>query len=601
MTACGSGSTRNLGSLDPGDSGGTPAPPPPPPLPDPEEPPPVTEVSITGSATFDRVPFNATAGEGLDYSAAAVRKAPARGITVNLIRVADNVNLMGTTTDAQGRYTFESTDTITITPNTQYKIQMMARMVKRGAAPRWDFRVCDNTIMQTVSNPTGPPCADDPDGSGNAMYTYEEEFNSGTAPTLVKSVSAVSGWNGAAYGAARPAAPFAALDVIYDAHQLVLSAEPTAVLPQLKVFWSAANTTTFVDDLDNAADRAAFYQGAIGVTYYENNRFSNGNNIFKGIYVLGDENVDTDEFDRAIIARAFGSYYLETFGKDDSIQGLTDDPTVSHLDARVAFSEGFADAFAGMLYGPDVRDSYDPAQGTDDAYDLEGGVLPTVAADLGWFNEGTVAATIYDLFDTANDADDTVTLGFAPIHAAIKRLDASVVLNTIYSFSQAVRTGADATVAANIVTLLAGRRITALDEMGTGEIHAGGSTTSLPLYTALVPGVATNICTTESADFPPDGVYNELGARRLLYVVSPQTGTLTVTTVGAAGGGNPAAVDTGVEVFWDHTLFDLDDDGGAGSATVTVSAIGRTYIAEVYHLDAGGGTRCMNVTATFNN
>src|SRR5687767_956257 len=89
---CGSGSSRHISGNPPPGGGspppGNPNPPPgfpppgPGPAPPPPPPPPITEVAVSGTVTFDRVPFGAP-GTGLDYASTA--QAPVREVTVEAI------------------------------------------------------------------------------------------------------------------------------------------------------------------------------------------------------------------------------------------------------------------------------------------------------------------------------------------------------------------------------------------------------------------------------------------------------------------------------------------------------------------------------------
>ena len=79
-----------------------------------------------------------------------------------------------------------------------------------------------------------------------------------------------------------------------------------------------------------------------------------------GIYILGDFTAlggDTDEFDQSVIAHEFGHYVEDRFGRSDSIGG-DHGGSATLLDLRVAFGEGWGNAFSGMVLGdPIYRDS----------------------------------------------------------------------------------------------------------------------------------------------------------------------------------------------------------------------------------------------------
>ena len=140
-------------------------------------------------------------------------RVPARGVTVELLQ--NGAVTASTTTDATGNYSFGN-----VGANTDVALRVRAEMLRVGA-PSWDFRVVDNV-------------------NGDALYTLAGAvFNTGTA-NITRNLHAASGWTGAAYTATRSAAPFAILDVAYDAVQLVLTAAPSTAFPALRFHWSTA-------------------------------------------------------------------------------------------------------------------------------------------------------------------------------------------------------------------------------------------------------------------------------------------------------------------------------------------------------------------------
>src|SRR5690606_27529101 len=106
--------------------------------------------------------------------------------------------------------------------------------------------------------------------------------------------------------------------------------------PPLELRWSPKNKTAYGD--------ASL--GEIGTTYYGGD----------AIYILGDENNDTDEYDRHVILHEWGHYVEMAFSRSDSIGG--DHGYSDKLDMRVALSEGFANAFSAMMLDdPSYRDT----------------------------------------------------------------------------------------------------------------------------------------------------------------------------------------------------------------------------------------------------
>ena len=74
--------------------------------------------------------------------------------------------------------------------------------------------------------------------------------------------------------------------------------------------------------------------------------------------MLGKENVDTDEYDASVIAHEWGHYYQSAFSRDDSPGGAHSGG--DRLDRRVAFSEGWGNAWSGIAL---ARSNYTDSSG----------------------------------------------------------------------------------------------------------------------------------------------------------------------------------------------------------------------------------------------
>src|SRR5690606_9255334 len=221
---------------------------------------------------------------------------------------------------------------------------------------------------------------------------------------------ASSGWSGTRYTGTRVTAPFAIVDTAYSVKQLVLGAEPAAEFPALNLYWSPDNRPSI---------SFCPADGNIGTSIYLSDPTGQavdncGRRLAEGIYILGDYangNGDTDEFDAHVIAHEFGHYFEDRFSRSDSIGGehrLSD-----RLDLRVAFGEGWGNAFGAMsLNDPKYRDSSGGIR-QDGGFNLETGGL---GEPQGWFSESSVGKILWDIFDTTNESGDTLTLGFAPIY-----------------------------------------------------------------------------------------------------------------------------------------------------------------------------------------
>jgi hypothetical protein len=336
--------------------------------------------TISGTVTYDFVPAvydPRTASGGLDFAHSELR--PVREAVVE-IRQCGNV-LSTTSTDAAGHYT------ATFVPGAigDVGVYVLARIAS-------------------------PPLVVQDNWSG-ATWAVAQPITS-SSPTL--DVHATHGWTGSGYGPSRIAAPFAILDTVYTASRRLLDL-PRAVAFQnapLALNWSPLNTPD-----------------AIGTTFYDSR--------VRQIFLLGAEGIDTDEFDREVIAHEWGHYFEDSFSRSDSPggqHGLGDE-----LDPRLAFGEGFASAFAAMLLEqPTYADTYWGYSSMDAfGWDVESRPVPTDDRAPSTFSELSVVRAMWDLYDSGTNepATDDAALGLAPIFDALVGPERSTrALTTMASF-----------------------------------------------------------------------------------------------------------------------------------------------------------------------
>jgi hypothetical protein len=517
-----------------------------------------TGVTVSGQITFDKVPFTALAAGGLDFAAAAA--APARGVTVEAIGSASGAVLATTSSDASGQYT------LNVAANTSLFVRARAQMLRAGA-PAWNFSVRDNT-------------------AGDALYVLDGAvFNTGSAATT-RNLNAPSGWGGTSYTGTRAAAPFAILDAVYQAYTLVLTANASTVFPTLQLEWSTRN----VPAGDGSA--TALASGQIATTFFTTATNPNPARI----YVLGSADSDTDEFDAAVIAHEWGHYYQDSFSRDDSLGG-------SHsindkLDPRVAFSEGWGNAFSGMARNdPVYRDSFGAGQHQDFSINVANA---SSGGTHGWFSEASVQNILWDVF-AANPVDvGSVNLGFAPIHAAmIGPVRSNTAFTTLFPLLVALR-NANPAQAAAIGQLATSQNITVpVDDYGSTETNSGGDPRNLPPFKVLVPGVSQNVCSTTASG---GGTFNRLGNRKFLRF--DVTGTRTATVVASNG---PTGSDPDLVLYAAGIQRARAETPASGSETLVASSLtAGNYVMEVYeysNISRGGtprGDTCFDVTLTLN-
>lgn len=451
-------------------------------------PPTATNVVVSGTVTFDLVPtIPGAPGGGLDY--ASTRASPARGVTVEFVEGATATAT--TATDDNGDYS------LTLPANRSGFLRVKAEMVRNGS-PSWDITVLDNT-------------------SGDALYSLDgTPFDTGSADS-VHDLHAASGWTGAGYGGARSAAPFAILDAVYDGVALVLGVEPMAAFPPLTLHWSPDNVpSTGSVDLTT---------GEIGSSFFLPPTTS--------IYLLGAEDSDTDEYDRHVILHEWGHYFEHAFSRTDSFGGPHTRGDL--LDMRVAFGEGWGNAFSGLATGESVyRDVMGPRQASAPAFDLEGAPFFSPNPAPGWYSEESVQELIYDVADAADDGADTVTLGFGGLYDVLTgEQRTSVALTSIFPFVDAL-VARNPSAAASIDAMVQGQSIDpVIDAYGSTESHEppGNNPDVLPIYKDLTINdpMPVNVCSTDAFSSPATDSVNKLGSRRLMRFNLGADASVTLT------------------------------------------------------------------------
>ncbi len=487
-------------------------------------PPPDPDATISGRVTFDDVPhFTSGANvNGLDY--ASVATLPVRDAVVELVAPVGGTVLATTRTDADGNYL------TTVPRGTRVFVRVKAQ-VQRTGTPSWDFRVVDNT-------------------ASGALYALDGSAFDADAASLVRDLHAGSGWDGSAYSGVRAAGPFAILDAAYRAREFILAVDPQAVFGALDFNWSPNNVPVNGDPA----------VGQIGTTFYDGTE----------IFVLGAADNDTDEYDQHVIIHEFGHYFEDRFARLDSIGG-PHGPS-DRLDLRLAFSEGWANAFAGMVMGdPVYRDSFGAGQAVGFAINVEANNLS--AFNSGWYSEGSVQAILYDVFDPAPDGPDDVALGFTPMYEVLTtEYRDALALGSIFTFASALKVRNSA-LAPAIDVLLASQRIAVNDEFATGETNDANVPQVLPVYRDVVVGGGSE----EACSVNNFGTGNKLGTRPLAQFTVP-AGDFVIAAKGPAGTDPDMLLyqaGTTRSEWWGWSSVD-------GEETLSLPLSAGTYVLEVY-------------------
>jgi hypothetical protein len=529
------------------------------PTPDPD-PDPVSPITVSGVATYDRVPHTGSGALFFD----GVTRQPIAGATVQALAesgaLIDEVR-----SGADGEFS------LSVPASTRLRIRVRAEL--RDPDGQWDFVVVDNV---EASPRAESECWAVENTRSKPVYAVETGFfDSGNEAALVRDLHAASGWDGTRYSGDRAAAPFAVLAVADSTRELLLSADPNLILPSLKLNWSEDN----VPAADSGFNPCS---GEIATSAYVSSGGSGQ------IYLLGDDASDADEFDYHVIAHELGHYYEDRLARSDSPGGAHS--IFDRLDLRLAFSEGWGNAFSAMVTGDAV---YKDSQGVISGFSFD--VDRNSVLNAGWYNESSVHSILYDLFDTGADGVDSVALGFTPLHEILtgpQRATRSVT--SVFSFVSALKASQSA-LSANIDQLVAAQDMVAetMDEWASTETNdAGRADDVLPVYHALpLDGPAAQVC---SAILSPGDFYSKLGIRQYLRLTLGSDGPVVISASGESGT-DPDIVlyDAGFRRFSESA------DDGFESATWDLEA--GDYVVEVYEwgnlTSPPKGRTCFEVTA----
>jgi hypothetical protein len=508
-------------------------------------------VTISGMLQYQSpTPNSAPMCDGLDFG--MLRTRPIRQVTVQLLDATGTTVLDTDISDDAGQYSFD-TDA-----STDVMIRVRAEMIRTTGTP-WNVQIRNNVI--DPGSPTADPGAaaleDRP------IYVMDSAvFNTGTADQN-RPLTATTGWGSTSFTGPRVAAPFAILDAIYQAMQLIATEDPGAAFPPLDAYWSPDN------DGDPREDRYedTFANGNLGgISFYFRGRTQDGTDIGPSLFLLGRDGDDIEEFDDHVIVHEWGHYFEDLFSRSDSIGGSHGSGDL--LDMRVAFGEGFATALSGIaLDNPSYCDSL-WSGGRLRGFEINTENEPTGSED-GWYSENSIIKLVYDLWDTTDDGADNDSIGFGPIYDVMVGPQASTAaLTSVFSFATELKavSGQDAF----IDGLLTNYGITAagIDIWGTNETNDSSIATVvddvLPIYTDISLGVAERICLSSQFDPGDDG--NKLSEHRYLRLrlASPQSLSFSMSTFDPPA--SPES-DPNFRVYMAGGLFVLGNDTDANVET----------------------------------
>jgi hypothetical protein len=271
-----------------------------------------------------------------------------------------------------------------------------------------------------------------------------------------------------------------------------------------------------------------------------------------------------------VIAHEFGHYIEDRFSRSDNIGGSHS--FYQRLDIRVAFGEGFGNAFAAMVIGsPILRDSAGAGQLGEGRFNVE-----SDASDDGWFSENSVQELIYDLFDADNEGADTLTIGFAPVWQVLTGAERSTpALTSIFPFMAGLRE-LRPEITAQIDQLVNAEGISSaiIDAFAAGEMNfpvTAAQSEVLPVYTSIAIGGAARVLRSTGRF----GSENKLSNHRFLKLDVPVQRNVRIRV-------SAPARDTDIVILRGADLLRYAQENGPGDEDFTILLPSGTYVLDVY-------------------
>ena len=496
-----------------------------------------SNVIISGKVTYDFIPPNEN-NIGLNYLATSSRAG--RGLVVELLD-GSNLVLASAATDNNGDYSF------TIPQNSVVKVRVKAQLLQ-SESPSWNFTVTDNT-------------------NNNALYSMEGSLIAASDATAVRNLHAPSGWTGSGYTQPRVAAPFAILDTVLMGIEKIVDAGNERDFQDLEFRWS----------VNNKAAEGEKELGEIGTSYFSGSE----------IYVLGDQNSDTDEYDPHVILHEWGHYIESLFSRSDSLGG--DHPIGSELDLRVAMSEGLANALSAMMLDDAVyRDTSGMQQMDGFTFD----VGRENSDPKGWYSESSIQSVLFNFYTSSSGK---LANNFADIFNVLSsdNYSSNTALISIYVFADVLRSLMPEQVT-NFDNLLMAQNIKSTNAFGEGETNSGSYTESLPIYKRLPTDGTTLIgCSTNIV-----GAYNRLGSAQFIRLDIESSGTYKIDVEETAEDSGDS--DPDIYLYRKGDLIQLAEGIEIDKESLSYAMSAGTYVVELVDARVMDTNLADTITACFN-
>ena len=197
-----------------------------------------------------------------------------------------------------------------------------------------------------------------------------------------------------------------------------------------------------------------------------------------------------------------------------------------------------------ILDDPVLRSSHGPRQAQGAANNIETKRTDSPSSRNGWYSAASVAAVLYDLYDTNDDGADRISLGLAPLYATLssRGFRENPRFTSIYTFMHQLRAQvADVTaIEPDLRALLNDQGIFGRGDKGAGETNSGGIDSVLPVYHDIsVANSPVTLCSFARA-FPAISFHSSLGIRAFAELRFAESGSHTLSMRQTSGPANAA-------------------------------------------------------------
>lgn len=556
---------------------------------------PLATSTVSGTIQYQRYLPTSVPSSKMDYTSVVTR--PVRRAIVQIMN-GTTVVASGLTNDL-GAYSIN----IDVAAGTSIFVRVQARSAVtayvKDTLGGADAENCNGGSwdVQVVNNVTNNACSAST-ASLRPLYVLDgTAFSAPASGTTTKNMTASTLFSAGAY-TNRSGAPFALLDTAISALETACQGRAAIDFPVLYMNWSK----------DNAPVSGNRYAGSISTSFFTTESTAKTANL----YILGKASSDTDEFDDHVVAHEFGHFLENKIYRSDSIGGshsLTDS-----LDPRLAFGEGFGNAFSGMVHrDPLYIDTSGSLQAS--GFKIDVSTAPATTDDRGPWSEASMQYMLYTLwnnhssgaFDRIHNVLEnfqktssapTTGLTFASYYASQYGV-AGDSLSTIWGTAldspmNAVCTGACGT---TYELFDSDNDLGEYYKTGGGgprRYRQGGSGSNFtaPFWQIYRP-LSSGLNATTTHDQITFGGYtvnsanlNKFGLHRLYTVTATATTTtVSVSSITQAGITCANADLLDMAIYYKGTLLGADEtSAGATSSCPSVTfatAIGQTYLVDV--------------------